>query len=215
VSNDRTLIGSSLGGLFTLYVLFNHTELFNHYVLTSPAVQWDNGIAFTYEENYAKTNSELDAKLFMAIGGLERRMLPMFEKLVAQIKGHNYKSLKMQTKIIEGIGHSGGKADGYSRGLQFVFAKSPIDIDPLILDQYTGSYQYSPEVELKLVVEDGHLVIIQPDGFKVILQPETEKDFYVNGEFAFVHFKKDDAGNVTGFQLKQYSNESFIKKTIN
>jgi predicted alpha/beta superfamily hydrolase len=36
--NDRTLMGSSYGGLFTLYAMFHETALFQRYVLTSPAL---------------------------------------------------------------------------------------------------------------------------------------------------------------------------------
>lgn len=36
--NGRTLMGSSFGGLFTLYALFHETALFDHYILTSPSV---------------------------------------------------------------------------------------------------------------------------------------------------------------------------------
>jgi len=44
VTDDRTLMGSSFGGLFTLSALLNETELFQRYVLTSPALGWDNEV---------------------------------------------------------------------------------------------------------------------------------------------------------------------------
>ena len=37
--NGRTLIGSSFGGLFTLYAMFHETGTFDRYVLTSPSMQ--------------------------------------------------------------------------------------------------------------------------------------------------------------------------------
>ncbi|MGZ4019590.1 MAG: alpha/beta hydrolase, partial [Flavisolibacter sp.] len=40
--NDRTLVGCSLGGLFTMYTLFTHADMFTRYVATSPAFMWDN-----------------------------------------------------------------------------------------------------------------------------------------------------------------------------
>lgn len=39
----QTLCGHSHGGLFTLYVLFNHTRSFQHYVVASPSIWWGNG----------------------------------------------------------------------------------------------------------------------------------------------------------------------------
>jgi predicted alpha/beta superfamily hydrolase len=209
---DRTLMGSSLGGLFTLYALFNHTNLFNRYVLTSPALSWDNGVTYKYESDYAAKNSKLPAKVFIAFGGFETDGLPGFKKLVSQIKERNYEGLELQTKIIEGIGHSGGKADGYTRGLQFVFVKPSIDVDAAILEQYTGEYQYAPQAKMKIVVEDGHLALLFPFSTKIILDAETENDFYTKGQYLFVHFKKDNEGKVTGFLLQRYGGEGFVKK---
>ncbi len=42
-NNTKTLIGESLGGLFATEVLFKKPYLFNHYILVSPSVWWDNG----------------------------------------------------------------------------------------------------------------------------------------------------------------------------
>ncbi|MBN1810387.1 MAG: alpha/beta hydrolase, partial [Anaerolineae bacterium] len=40
----RTLMGSSFGGLFTLYAMFTETALFSGYVAASPAVSYAGGI---------------------------------------------------------------------------------------------------------------------------------------------------------------------------
>ncbi len=52
-------MGSSLGGLFTLYALFQETSLFNRYVLTSPAIGWDDGVIESYIKNYTPNKSSL------------------------------------------------------------------------------------------------------------------------------------------------------------
>ncbi|WP_440056907.1 alpha/beta hydrolase (plasmid) [Pseudoalteromonas sp. T1lg65] len=42
-TNDtRTIIGQSLGGLLASEILYHHTELFNHYVIISPSLWWDD-----------------------------------------------------------------------------------------------------------------------------------------------------------------------------
>src|SRR5665213_519018 len=45
-NNAKTLIGCSLGGLFTMYALFTHPQMFNRYVAASPAFTWDNQILY-------------------------------------------------------------------------------------------------------------------------------------------------------------------------
>ena len=203
-------MGSSLGGLFTLYTLFNDTNLFDRYICTSPAVTWDNGVEFKYEKDYAEKNSKLPVKLFMAIGGYEPQM--PFDKIVGAIKDAKFEGLGFQTKVIEGVGHSGGKSDGYTRGMQFVFKRTPVAVAPEVLQQYAGNYEAGPGFVIKLAVEDSNLVAYIPGEIKETLHASSDKDFYVIGAYANVHFKKDESGKVTGFELEQYAGKSFIKK---
>jgi len=208
--NDRTLMGSSLGGLFTLYTLFNEAELFNRYVLTSPAINWGNGIIFSYEKKYAEEYSDIPVKFFMAVGGYEN--VESFQNFADGLKEKKYKGLQMKTIVVDGIGHSGGKAEGYTRGLQYVFEKEFINISDDILSQYTGIYQMGSGIEINVTKENGHLVANVPGAGKIILYAENEKDFYVKGMYLHIHFKKDNSGKVTGIQTKYYTGEEFVKK---
>ncbi|WP_226893949.1 alpha/beta hydrolase [Proteus sp. FME41] len=40
---QQSLFGHSFGGVFTLYVLFNHPETFQRYIAASPSLWWGNG----------------------------------------------------------------------------------------------------------------------------------------------------------------------------
>jgi hypothetical protein len=208
--DDRTLMGSSFGGLFTLYALFHESKLFNRYVLTSPALGWDNEAIYTDEKKYADNESQFPVKLFMAVGELEE--VSGFQKFVDRLKSRGYKGLDLQTRVLEGMGHSGGKAEGYTRGLQAVFARPSLILADNILDQYVGVYQFDPRFEIKISKEDGHLCAKTPDNNKIVVHAETESDFYVKGQFLFVHFRKDEAGKVNGFQLQRFGGEGFVKK---
>ena len=210
VTDDRTLMGSSFGGLFTLYALFNETELFHRYVLTSPAVGWDNEVIYTYEKNYAEKKPRLPIKLFMTVGELEE--VSGFQKFVAHLKARKYKGLSLQTKILENTGHSGTKAEGYTRGLQAVFARPSLKLSRDILAQYIGTYQLNPQVEIKVVEESGRLMALGPNNTKLLLHAETENDFYIPGQYLFAHFKKDATGSITGFQLEQFFGDVFLQK---
>jgi predicted alpha/beta superfamily hydrolase len=207
---DRTLIGSSLGGLFTLYTLFHETTLFNRYILTSPALQWDNGTIYAAESTYAANNSRLPVKLFMAIGGYEG--VAEFEKFAARLKGRNYKDLTLETRVLEGMGHSGSKPEGYTRGLQSVYARPTLALDPRILDEYAGTYEPMPGLRVKLANENGKLVGDAPGSDRLTFEAQTETDFYLKGSYLFLHFKKDSAGKVTGFQMDTFSGGGFVKK---
>jgi len=211
VKNDRTLMGSSLGGLFTLYAMFHETGIFSRYVLTSPSLGWDNGIVYTYEKNYAEKNSRLPIRLFMAVGELEGGVAG-FQKFVDRLKTRNYGGFDIQTRVLEGTGHSGSKAEGYSRGLQAVYARPSLTIDHTILESYIGTYQLNPEITVRILKENDRLVLVAPDSSKINLYAETETDFYVKGIYLFLKMQKNDVGRVTGFHVEQFQGEAFLKK---
>jgi hypothetical protein len=190
--------------------MFHETELFSRYVLTSPALGWDNGITFTYEKNRAEKEHQLPVKLFMAIGELEGTS--DFQKFTDHLKTRNYEKLQLTTRVLEGMGHSGGKAEGYTRGLQAVFARPSLSVDRGVLDQYVGAYQLTPVTRLTISREDDHLVVLTPDNTKLRLHAETERDFYVKGQYLSIRFRKDNTGNVDGFQAERFRGSEFVRK---
>ena len=208
--NDKTLVGCSLGGLFTMYTLFTHPEMFNRYVAASPAFTWDNKILYKYEEQYHANKSNPPAKVFMCVGGVETSV-PDYEKLTAFLDNRHYSNLQIESKVLDNTGHSGTKGIGYEKGLQFVFKRPSLKLSSNILQQYTGIYK----------LNDGTTVNVNPDGgsltasagnnsFKLLAA--SESDFYVTSSFLNMHFVKDEKGDVSGFQLNQYGSSGFAKK---
>jgi predicted alpha/beta superfamily hydrolase len=210
--NGRTLMGSSFGGLFTLYALFQETGSFDRYVLTSPSLGWDNEILYTYEKEYAAKNTQLPVKLFIGVGGLEGGGAAELQKFVAQLKSRNYKGLELETRVIEGIGHSGSKAEGYTRGLQAVFARPTLTLLERILDQYLGKYQVAPQFTVEITKANGSLLVLAPGDTKIPLFAESDSNFYVKGMYLFVRFKKNEAGKVIGFEVEQFNGTQFAQK---
>jgi predicted alpha/beta superfamily hydrolase len=200
--NDRTLVGSSYGGLFTLYAMFQEPAVFNRFILTSPAIQWDNKIISSMNTSFAEQHGELSAKVFAGIGEYEN--VNEFQAFIDEVKAKKYKNFELQTMVVQGMGHSGAKAEGYSRGLQAVFARPHIVVDPAVLAGYTGEYSINSQFTVTLIQDEGKLVAITPDNSKMALNAASDEDFYVVGQFLNVHFEKDPAGKVTGFTLRQY-----------
>jgi predicted alpha/beta superfamily hydrolase len=208
-AGERTLVGSSFGGLFTVYALFNEPELFNRYVLTSPASQWDNASLYSYGEKFARATLARPVRVFMAIGEYESQ--PGFERLTAALRAMQPKDLEIQTRVIAGAGHSGGKAEGYTRGLQYVFSRPCVTVDEKTLARYAGEYQVD-KTTVRLAVEGGRLVAVPPGGGKISLCAETEKDFRVVGQFLRLHAVEDKDGTVSGLRVEQYAGQSLAKR---
>jgi hypothetical protein len=150
----------------------------------------------------------------MAVGGYESAV-PSFQKFVERLKARNYRELDLETRVLEGIGHSGSKAEGFARGLQAVFSRPSVEISPGILKQYVGTYRLGPGPSIKISSEDGQLILHAPDNSTLALHAESEKDFYVKGVYLFIHFNRNDAGQVTGFHAKQFSGEMDLDRVNN
>ena len=69
VTNFRTLIGHSYGGLFALYTLVHQPQLFSNYLAIDPSLDWDNQQLI---KEAKEKNSSTDYKgksLFMSLAG--------------------------------------------------------------------------------------------------------------------------------------------------
>ena len=138
VSDDRTYVGDSMGGLFGTYVLFNHTGFFNRYVIGSPWICWDLPLCFDYEEEYARNHDDLDAVVFLSAGGAEDVLSPAFDPNGAEIfkradteahtvkmgellASRNYPNLRLKTLIFPEETHFTVPYALIPHGLRYVF----------------------------------------------------------------------------------------------
>lgn len=119
---ERVLMGHSYGGLFTLYALFTDPSLFNGYVSGSPVTVYGDNFSFKQEEAYFEQHKDLPTRLYIFVGGEESLLYPV-NQFVDVLKSRNYEGLKLETRVLEGEGHSSSKTEGYNRGLRFVFEK--------------------------------------------------------------------------------------------
>jgi uncharacterized protein len=122
-SSFRVLGGSSLGGLFALYVMFTKPALFAAYIAPSPAVPYAAGWLLRHEEAFAKSGKPLAARLYMTAAAEEQ---PWFvhavKKFDAQLRQRAYPGLQYEFRMIDGEGHAGTKPESFNRGVRFAFA---------------------------------------------------------------------------------------------
>jgi predicted alpha/beta superfamily hydrolase len=119
-ASKRILMGSSYGGLFTLYAMFTEPELFYGYVAAAPAVSYDDNFSFKQEKSFAESNKKLPVRLSVSVGGVEELTEPV-KSFMNILKSRSYNGLKLETRVIEGEGHAGNKPEAYNRGLRFMF----------------------------------------------------------------------------------------------
>lgn len=116
-SNERTLWGSSFGGFFGMYALFNYVEktkaVFKNYIIASPAAKektYYNGEyldLFGLEKLLYSKTKELEANLYITVGSIEEptRFLNPFKELIKILEERNYKNFYMKSFIDPGKDH--------------------------------------------------------------------------------------------------------------
>jgi predicted alpha/beta superfamily hydrolase len=105
-SENRTLGGYSFGGLFTLYCLFHHPESFHNYFAGSPSLHYNQEVIFSYEAGFAEMHQDLNARVFLTVGGLEGEpMINEVRKLTNNLSSRDYPNLEVEMHIFEGEDH--------------------------------------------------------------------------------------------------------------
>jgi len=69
VTNYRTLIGHSYGGLFAMYTLVHHPNMFANYLAIDPSMDWDNSKLISEAKTALENNNYRGKSLFMTLGG--------------------------------------------------------------------------------------------------------------------------------------------------
>ena len=122
---NRTINGYSLGGLFAIYTLFTEPELFNHYIIGSPHLSWDEYRIFTVQEDAFDKFDDIKAKVFISVGSEEdeEKYFNPIDEMVTLINEKGYENLKMETKVFDGGTHLICPPEALSYGLLSVFSK--------------------------------------------------------------------------------------------
>lgn len=126
----RVMAGASLGGLFSLFCMYEEPGLFQGIIASSPAVEWDNRWLSRRESELRnaargddyKGTFHVPTRLYMSIGTAE------WPEFVGAVKSFNetilsgaYADFAYKFQLIEGERHGGTVAEAFNRGLRFVF----------------------------------------------------------------------------------------------
>jgi predicted alpha/beta superfamily hydrolase len=116
----KIFIGHSYGSLLGLQVLLSEPATFDHYILGSPSLWFDQGVMFDREQTYAKGHKDMPASVFFGIGGREtlakdrkRSRSEENADMVADVcdfdaalKSHRYPNLKSRLEVFADEDHA-------------------------------------------------------------------------------------------------------------
>jgi len=121
-ANNKVFVGHSFGGLLGSYILVNRPEIFDHYIIGSPSLGYDNRVIFSMEKKYAEKHKSLKAHAMIYVddndGSLTNQKMAddvlAFEKI---LRSRNYSGLNLQVEVIKGENHHSVFPGLLSRGL--------------------------------------------------------------------------------------------------
>ncbi len=147
-TDDSMFFGDSRGGLFATHVLLTEPASFRRYGTGSPALDWNQGVMFEREAEYAKRHSDLPAKVFFSVGAYEnfagyQRFLAQLppdqrasaeayadpeedyvadtERMVALLRSRAYPGLDIECEVLPGEYHETSPPLNLSRSLRYLF----------------------------------------------------------------------------------------------
>lgn len=108
VNHQRSLIGHSLSGLFTIYSLFKKDRLFTNYVALSPSLWVDRRRIYEFEKQYRKDSISLHANLYLCSGTKEKLnyILNGNRDMKTYLEKQPYTGLKLHYYEFEGETHN-------------------------------------------------------------------------------------------------------------
>lgn len=126
----RVLGGNSMGGLFSLFAMYEEPELFQGVISASPTVQWSHMWLFQHADRMRSKAlgddysgcCRIPTRLFMSVGDGEKPTVIGAVKAFDQmLLGAGYTDFSYLFRILDGERHCTGVAEAYNRGLRFVF----------------------------------------------------------------------------------------------
>ena len=127
-SNNRThpyrlLEGHSFGGLFSTYALMKKPELFDAYIIQSPALWWNKEEMTEKAKVFFKSNTSLDKSIYFGIGGGDGwGMRQELIRYVDVIKQNTLSKLHWMHEEVGNEGHDDARLLLNYYGLKFIFS---------------------------------------------------------------------------------------------
>lgn len=100
-SDTKTLVGQSLGGLLATEILFKHSKLFDHYIIVSPSLWWDDESLLDYPIG----KFESKKSIYVAVGKEGEVMERVARELYNKLDSQRAKSLDLYFDFLEDKDH--------------------------------------------------------------------------------------------------------------
>ena len=119
-SANRTLVGHSSGGNFSLYGLLQAADTFSNIIASSPggAALWMDAI-----ENFTANQGETPAKAYLSVGDLDQEaVVAGVQAFSDALVGLDFEGLAQEMAILDNETHLSVRPRAFNNGLRWLFA---------------------------------------------------------------------------------------------
>lgn len=215
-SNERMLIGHSLGGLLVINTLIRHPHLFNKYLAIDPSLWWDDWKLLKQSAQVLQEQNYEGKSLYVAIANTvptdtltaqqdtseattHYRAITHF---VRMLRTEPPRGLDWRAQFYPDENHGSVALAGELDALRFLYRKIPIKLETAALKAFEGRYkhQFEEGVDSFLdVVAEHDLLVVKESWatYPMKFSPVNSAEFYCFEKDFPITFKRNQGGEVS------------------
>lgn len=119
----RAIVGKSFGGSAVAHLLLDPkcAALFQHFLMCSPSLSWDDDAFFRLEEEgWLAKHPPLAGAVLICAGGTEVENVKGLKKFQNTLQGRKYPGLKIEMQVLDGEDHGSASYPFVSRALAWL-----------------------------------------------------------------------------------------------
>jgi len=126
--SNRTIMGHSLGGYFTLFAfdadMRGTSHVFKNYVAASPSIMYSKEYLVKQFQTLNEFTDHTPRLLFLTIGSKEERTTgTSFNDFLQMLKPLERQQIIIENEVFMGLGHMETAVPTFEKGLQFIFSQ--------------------------------------------------------------------------------------------
>jgi len=122
VHDHRTLVGHSLGGLFTINAVLEQPDAFDNYLAIAPALWYDDEVTLRKATEALSSDTAFNGSLYLTIGGNDGYGMRMeLQRFVHLLEALAPSTLRWTHDVVPGEEHESTVLLSWFRGLRWLF----------------------------------------------------------------------------------------------
>ena len=218
--SNRTLVGWSMGGMFTVETMLSIPSSFRNYIAVSPALFWDQAHALKRLKSAAFVAPTQPVSLSLMLGEFEPPLFQSpFAEFAKELGGMKFGDLELHVRQIEKERHFSARPIAYGIAFKQILSPRRVDLSEELMKSVCGKYrplekQWEWFGELEIGFADGELWAERKfNGFqgRDVLVPVSDNVFKGTRYGSEFHVKRDADKTSLELQWEEFPSIKFFR----